>query len=166
MVVAQHDADQPNCSFVIRPNRSLSWRGAQLVFAGMCFVSFGIATACTLMGAWPVLPFAGLEMLILGAGLYLTARRSALCEVVSIHDDVIEIQRGRRAPVPVCSFQRAWARVVMWRPRSGWLPSRLTIRSHGREVEIGAALNEDEREILARELRRAIGWSSGTPLAV
>lgn len=137
-----------------------------MVFAGMCFVSFGIATACTLMGAWPVLPFAGLEMLVLGICLYLTARRGALCEVVSIHDDVIEIQRGRSAPVQVCSFQRAWARVVMWRPRSGWLPSRLTIRSHGREVEIGAELNEDEKESLARELRRVIGWRSATPLAV
>jgi len=33
-------------------------------------------------------------------------------------------------------------------------------------VEIGAALNEDERESLARELRRVIGWSGSTALAV
>jgi uncharacterized membrane protein len=96
----------------------------------------------------------------------LGACRSAGCEVVTIHDDIVEIQKGRRAPQQVCRFQRTWARVNMWRPVSGWLPSRLTIRSHGREVEIGADLNEEERESLARELRRVIGWSGAAPLAV
>ena len=113
-----------------------------------------------------VLPFAGLEMGVLGVCLYLGARRCAVCEVISIRDDVVEIQKGRRAPVQVCRFQRAWARVNMWRPVSGWLPSRLTIRSHGREVEIGADLNEDERESLARELRRVISWNGSAPFAV
>ena len=35
-----------------------------------------------------------------------------------------------------------------WR---GW-PSRLLVGSHGREVEVGAFLNEDERQALARRL--------------
>lgn len=137
-----------------------------MFFAGMCAVSFGIAAGFALIGAWLILPFAGLEMVVLGVGLYLGACRSAACEVVSIHDDVVEIQKGRRAPVQVCRFQRAWARVNMWRPVGGWLPSRLTIRSQGREVEIGADLNEDERESLARDLRRVISWSGTLPFAV
>jgi uncharacterized membrane protein len=166
VVAAYQDADAPNYRFVIRPNRSLSWKGTQLFFAGMCAVSFGIATGFALIGAWLVLPFAGLEMGVLGVCLYLGARRSAACEVVSIRDDVVEIQKGRRAPLQVCHFQRTWARVNMRRPVNGWLPSRLTIRSHGREVEIGADLNEDERESLATELRRVIRWSGSAPFAV
>lgn len=166
VVAAQHEADTSNCRFVIRPNRSLSWKGTQVFFACMCAVSFTIATGCALLGAWLVLPFAGLEMLVLGICLYLAACRSASCEVVSVRDDVVEVQKGRRAPQQVCRFQRTWARVNVWRPASGWSPSRLTIRSHGREVEIGAALNEDERESLARELRRVIGWGGNTPFAV
>ena len=168
MVAAYHDAGTPNYRFVIRPNCSLSWKGAQLFFAGMCAVSFGIAIGFTMMGAWLVLPFAGLEMGVLGVCLYLGACRSAASEVVSIRDDIVEIQirkRGR-APLRVCHFQRTWARVNMWRPVNGWLPSRLTIRSHGREMEIGADLNEDERESLARELRRVISWSGTAPFAV
>lgn len=38
------------------------------------------------------------------------------------------------------------------RHATGWYPSRLTIRSHGREVEVGRCLNEEERERLARDL--------------
>lgn len=119
-----------------------------------------------MIGAWLVLPFAGLVMGVLGVCLYLGTRRCAACELVSTRDDIVEIQKGRRAPLQVCRFQRAWARVNMWRPVGGGLPSRLTRRSHRREVEIGADLNEDERESLARELRRVISWSGTAPFAV
>lgn len=167
MVAAQHEADTPNCRFVIRPNRSLSWKGTQLFFVGMCAVSFGIATGFALIGAWLVLPFAGLEMLVLGACLYQSACRSARCEVVSIDSDVIEVQQGRHGPQRICRFQRAWARVNFRRPVQGWQPSRLTISSHGREVEIGTYLTEEERNLLALELRRGLaGFCPATAWAV
>jgi uncharacterized membrane protein len=50
----------------LSPNCSLTPRGAALFFGSICLVSFSIALAMTLKGLWPVFPFAGLEMALLG----------------------------------------------------------------------------------------------------
>jgi len=53
---------------------------------------------------------------------------------------------------PAVHFHPYWVKVRIepgsWR---GW-PSRLLVGSHGREVEIGVFLNEDERQALAQRL--------------
>jgi len=110
------------------------------------------------MGLWLVFPFAGLEMLALAAGLYVCACRGHECEVIVIDGDKVEVAWGRRRPERRWELQRSWARVVLRRYARGRRPSRLTIRSHGREVEVGARLNEEERERLARDLVLVIGY--------
>ena len=50
---------------VARRNNSLSSTGRIFVFAFLFVVSVGIAGAFALLGAWMILPFAGLEMLVL-----------------------------------------------------------------------------------------------------
>jgi uncharacterized membrane protein len=49
---------------------------------------------------------------------------------------------------------RGWVRIELARPQRRGLPTRLWIRSHGCEVEIGGCLNEAERCRLAEDLRR------------
>lgn len=116
-----------------------------------------IAIGCLLLGAWPVLPFAGLEMLVLAGGLYLLLRHADDYEVVSIRGDVVEVRQGSLTKNEHrYSFQRPWTRAVLRRHAKGWYPSRLTIGSHGREVEVGRCLNEEEREQLAQGLGRFI----------
>ncbi|TAM44471.1 MAG: DUF2244 domain-containing protein [Gammaproteobacteria bacterium] len=53
-------------------------------------------------------------------------------------------------------FERYWTRVRLARSE-GLRPSRLSIGSHGRFVEIGATLDEDARWQLAQRLRRLLG---------
>ena len=69
--------DDVDCSrrFLIRPNCSLQWREVVRFYLGIAAVSFGIAVAFALQGAWLVLPFAGIEMAVLGGALYIVARR-------------------------------------------------------------------------------------------
>ena len=49
-------------------------------------------------------------------------------------------------------FHPYWARLSLQPGRWRGAPSRLLVRSHGREVEIGAFLNDEERRDLARRL--------------
>ncbi len=49
-------------------------RGARLFFAAACVVPIGIAGVLAYKGFWPVLPFAGLEMALLGVGAQRLAR--------------------------------------------------------------------------------------------
>ncbi len=98
MVDIQCSANQCQYCFVLRPNRSMSWRGTLVFFFSLLLLSGCIAVGLTVLGFWLVLPFAGLEMLALGSGLYVVACRCYECEVISISDDSIRIEKGRRYP--------------------------------------------------------------------
>ena len=156
MIAAENDFDQSNCRFIIRPNCSLTWRGTMLFYGGVSVVAMTIAIMFALKGIWLILPFAGIELIALGACLYITSCKASECEVVHIQQDIVRVERGRFRPHHQVEFLRAWARVDLKTHQQAWYPSRLTIRSMGKEVEIGARLNEEERLQLARELRQRL----------
>jgi uncharacterized membrane protein len=145
-----------HCHWVIRPNQSLSWRGALKVYALIALCCMGIGIAFALHGFWPVLPFAGLEVVVLGAAFYLCLSRSQIREVVSVNADVVAVDKGRRQPQQHWECPRAWARISLERSPIAWYPSRLMVAFHDRQVEIGRFLNEEERRGLAVELEQVI----------
>lgn len=156
MVDVQSNAGERQYRFILRPNHSLSWRGSLVFFGSLLLISSAISITFAFLGFWPVVPFAGLEMLALGVCLYLVACRCHECEVISINGDSIRIEKGRGYPRQQWTFGRLWARVVLERCPKAWYPSRLLIRSHGRTVEVGRFLHEEERQRLAAELTRSL----------
>ena len=156
----QRDAQNAN-TFVIRPNAAPPWREIRVFFVLVASVSLTVAVRFALLGFWPILPFAGLELLLLAWALYTTARRAERREVVRVNEDTVEVERGARRPEQRWELQKAWAQVRVIRPRHRLHPSRLMICSHGQQIEIGSFLVEQERLQLARELRSAIGPVAG-----
>lgn len=154
MIAAYWDAGAAEGHLVIRPNNSLSWQSTKGVFAGISILALTIAMLFTMVGAWLVLPFVGIELLALGVCLYLSARNNANCEVVSIHADTVTIERGRGQPQQTFKFNRAWARVDLKTSPVRGYPSSLSLVSHGRGVEIGTCLCEEERRQLASDLKK------------
>lgn len=142
--------------FVLRPNQSMSWRGTLIFFFSLCLVSGSVAIPLTIMGFWLILPFAGLELLLVWLGFYWVAQQCQRCEIIYINDDTIKIEKGKRTLEQEWTLMRIWAHVVLERCPKQWYPSRLMIRSHGQTVEIGHFLNENERLYLACELRRSL----------
>ena len=121
----------------------------------------GIGMLFALYGYWPVLPFAGLEVIVLGIAFYRCLSRSQLREVVTVGSEVVSVEKGRQQPQQRWECPRAWARVVLEHAPIAWYPRRLTVAFQGRRVEIGQFLNEEERGVLADELRQALqrnGW--------
>ena len=110
-----------------------------------------------------ILPFSGLEVLLLGVALYVTAWRGGMREVVLFTEDAILVERGHHRPEEIQRFQRAWAQIVLERSWNSWYPSRLLVRSHGRQAEIGRFLNEQERQGLARLLCSAANRENENP---
>jgi len=103
----------------------------------MASFTIGIALRFFSQGLTLVLPFAGLEVLALGFALYISAWRGGVKEVISITGDKIRIEIGHNSPEQRHELKRAWAQVVLQRSWNNWYPSRLFIRSHGRQIEIG-----------------------------
>ena len=60
----------------VKRHCSISPQGLALVFAALAALSLGIATVFAVLGAWLILPFAGLEVALLVAAFVATARRA------------------------------------------------------------------------------------------
>ena len=138
------------------PNRAMPWHQLIWVYCLIALFSLGVALGFFFQGLTLILPFAGLEVIALGVVLYVSAWRGGSREVIDIADDKVRIETGRTEPAKQYEFERAWVQVVLERSWNSWYPSRLLLRSHGRQVEVGRFLNEQERQGLAKELRKAI----------
>jgi len=108
--------------FSIRPSCALSWRVTKLVvlFFSGCLAVVGVYFAA--LGAWIVLPFAGLELVVLAAGFYLSALASHTREVVEIEGPVPRVLRGRRQLREVAGLPANWARVELRRVPGAGIP--------------------------------------------
>ncbi|MGD9600204.1 MAG: DUF2244 domain-containing protein [Gammaproteobacteria bacterium] len=142
--------------WVIQPHRSLTWREARRwlclvslvpLSSGLLFLAYGIPL---------VLPFAGLEILLLWAAFYYVWYTGQCREVVRLEGGRLVVEKGRDRPTETHQFDSAWVRVELRGQASGWYPSRLCLCSHGREVSLGHFLTEGERAELARSLINAI----------
>ena len=154
-MTAVTEFSDPSCAIefrqVARRNNSLSSTGRLLVFAFLFVVSVGIAAAFAYFGAWLILPFAGLEMLVLYWAFRTIERHARDYELIEISDGEVRIERFEGGATCREAFSRYWARVVV--NRDG---SRLALRSHGRELEIGRVLSDAQRLKLARALQRRL----------
>lgn len=146
---------------LLRPNRSLSRRGGWLLFGVISGFLAIIAVGFALLGAWMILPFAGLEVVLVGAVTAWFARHHDDREWIVLEPTRVRVARrfGRREEQ--FEFQRYWARVRFERCRRRSQPSRLSIGSHGRYVEVGAQVEEEAREVLARKLKGALRAGDG-----
>lgn len=144
----------------LRPNCSLTPRAARIFFASMAAVALGIAGLFAARGLWPVLPFAGVELALLGAALLVSMHDGRRQEVIRILDDRIVIEKRDRKGSRRLEFSRYWARLALLAAPSAGHPSRLLLRSHGRQCEIGAFLTEDARLALKRRLESCLGRGS------
>ena len=70
--------------FIIKPNSSLSWRGNKIFFLMLFCLSFFIAISFAIAGMWMILPFTGLEMILLGSALTYCYIKNSQCEIVKI----------------------------------------------------------------------------------
>jgi uncharacterized membrane protein len=147
----------------IRPNCSLSARGARTFFLSACAPPTLIASYLALRGFWPVLPFAGLEVLLIGWALRVSLERRHHEQRITVTEAEVSVESRRRNSHEQVVFPRHWARVKLRRPAARLHPSRLVIESHGRQCELGSFLTEEERRGLALRLRRLIGRVDESP---
>jgi uncharacterized membrane protein len=145
---------------LVSANCSLTPRMALVFFLGVATGSLSVAMYFVWHGFWPVLPFAGLELAFLGGALWLSQRRGRYREIISVFEDRVCVEKGSGGPEEVFDVPRTWVRVIQERgPRRGH-PGKLYLVSHGRRVEIGYPLTEDERESLGRRVRELLGGNA------
>ena len=156
-------APEDSLHIEIRPNCALSTRAAVLFFLSVCIAPLGIASYLALRGFWPVLPFAGLELVVLGWALRGSLERRFWQQSVTLTPREVSVETRRRGQSAYVVFPRHWAQVKLRRPAASMHPSQLVIESHGRQCELGSFLTEEERRGLALRLQRLIGRVNESP---
>lgn len=154
---------QPEARIEIAPHCSLSPQGARWFLASVCVASLSIALPISLMGFWVVLPFAGLEIAIVAWALRTSMARRHQRQTIIVCEDRVTIEDVSPPNSQRVEFPRHWAQVRIRAGGSPLHPSRLTVESHGRGLEIGHFLNEQERLSLAKRLKRLIGRVAESP---
>jgi len=146
-------ASEPGFNITIKRNCSISPRDLLLVLAFAACVPLGIATGFALAGAWPVLPFAGLEVVALAAAFYLNGRHAADYERIAFSGEKLLVQASDAGHIELHEFDRRWLRLDERRLGSDL---RLMLCSRGGELEIGRHLDTEGRASLAWRLRRSL----------
>jgi len=118
-------------------------------------LSFAIGLAFFLSGAWPVLGFFGADVALVYLAFRLNFRAARAYETIRLTGREIEVVkvdpagRKRRYVLPA-----AWLAIDIEAGHS--MASRLTLRSRGRGLEIGAFLGAEEKSGLAEVLRAGL----------
>lgn len=141
--------------FQSRPNHSLTHRQQQLVFWSLATISFVSASGLTLLGYWPILPFAGLEIGLLAWAWGNLRNREGNYETLTIEGDVIVLEWQDGSSGERREMNRQWARVICDCGTPG-RNCRLSLSSHGRETRVGQYLSDEARLQLAETLRRKL----------
>ncbi len=158
MVTTESNAEGSFWRLVIEPNCSLTWRQSVAFFIGISVLLLSIATVFAVKGYWLIFPFAGLELIALGAGLYVAAHATSRRQVVSITADLVTVEKGklRQGPQSRMDLPRSWTRVLFEHANDQQRSRRLWLGASGRRVEVGEFLTEDEKDGLASYLRRLL----------
>lgn len=142
-------------SAIIKPHRSAGLtvtRTLLLIVAGAWLI---VGTVFVIAGAWPVIPFLGLEIALLAGAFALNNKAASAEETINLTALALTVRRvdhwGKQT---VFSFPPQWLQVNT--DVAGPTGPRLELRSHGRSLFIGSFLLPDERLALARTLRREL----------
>jgi uncharacterized membrane protein len=140
-------------TLVARRNNSLSSGSRLLVWCCLAAVVLAISFGFALSGAWLILPFAGLELIVVGLAFRYMEQHAGDYERMTMHDDQVVIERRVRGSVSRFEFNRHWAQLVISEPR-GTERGRMALRSHGKEVEFGLFLTDEQLAATARRLKK------------
>jgi uncharacterized membrane protein len=149
-------ADSPPFVHVSMPNRSLGPSARRWVLAALAATTLGIAAGALAFGAWPVMPFAGLEVAVLYLAFHVVANHDADFERLEIGEHEVRVEVRDAARITRFVAHRPWARVVF---RERGARCTLGLAYAGRVVPLGRMLSDEGRRRLAGQLR---GWISVT----
>ncbi len=135
------------------PNRSLSPAGRRIFLAIMAVTTLGVAVFAASVGAWPVMPFAGLEVALLVLAFHVIAMHDGDFERLEVGAHEVKVEsRDARSFTRFVAHQ-PWARIVVSERGER---CTLGLAYGSRLVPLGRLMSDEGRRSLALELRGRI----------
>jgi uncharacterized membrane protein len=150
-------------SAVITPHRSLSGTGFLLLMALVGGVSFTGGMFFFLLGAWPVVGFLGLDVLLIYLAFRANYRAAAAFEQVTVTPSELRVRRvTHRGRVSEWTLNPVWTQLDRETHEDFGL-LRLFLVSRGRRLSVAGFLSPKERESFAAALSAALGEARRGP---
>ena len=144
--------------WLLKRNCSLAPRQLLAFYLSLCVLSLGIAAMFWIQGARMVMPFAWIELLGVGAALWVYARHATDSESIVLRGDRLTVEVANGPQVERVEFQPAWVRVEPEHDDQ----SLIELSGQGRRIAVGRFVRPELRGQLAQELRLALRrWQQG-----
>jgi len=144
---------------ILRPNRSITWWENKLFIFAMSLPIFIIAIGWSILGAWPILPFAGIDFLLLAYCSYHICYRNYQHDWIKIDQYKITIHRGvnHRLGQKVTDLVLARCDTYLYvaKPVKPLDLPKLRLADNSQDIVIGEFLNKQDREQCCEELKKA-----------
>jgi uncharacterized membrane protein len=157
-------ADEPAlfCA-LITPHRSLSGVGFLVLMAAVGGVSFAAGIVFLILGAWPVVGFFGLDVLLIYWAFRTNYRAARAYEEVTVTASELRVRKvSHRGRVAEWSLNPLWVRLDRDTHEEFGI-ERLFLVSRGRKLPIAGFLGPREKESFADALAAAIGEAKRGP---
>ena len=148
------ETTENNFLIEISPNYSLRGWNRVIFLGSLAFICLSIGVFFFIMGAGLILPFAGLEVILVLTCFYISFRWSQQKEVVYISNEKIKLEKGRLIKEKTWEEYRSF--VVLEVEKNRYNSDEFCFQSKGKRFYFGSFLNDEDKIILKNELKRII----------
>ena len=146
--------NEQSAEITLRPNSSASWAQNRRIIMAVMAVNTLLSIGFIAIGAWLVLPFMGLELLMMYLVMSRLFQTLQIQQIVNLNSQTLSIDVGYRR----CERSWQWPKtnscvLVSVRPHP-WDPLQISLSHCGEQVLIGGFLNKDDSLQLLSILRR------------
>ena len=148
------ETTENNFLIEISPNYSLRGWSRVIFLGSLAFICLSIGVFFFIMGAGLILPFAGLEVILVLTCFYISFPWSQQKEVVYISNEKIKLEKGRLIKEKTWEEYRSF--VVLEVEKNRYNSDEFCFQSKGKRFYFGSFLNDEDKIILKNELKRII----------
>jgi uncharacterized membrane protein len=157
--------DEPTLfSAVLTPHRSLGRTGFVVLMCLIGGISFAAGLVFFIAGAWPVMGFFGLDVLLVYIAFKVSYRSAAAYEQVTMTPSTLTVRKvSHRGKVAEWTLNPVWVRLQREANEEFGL-ERLFLVSHGRRLPVATFLGPQEKASFASALSAALGEARRGPI--
>jgi uncharacterized membrane protein len=150
-------------SAILTPHRSLGGTGFLAVMLLIGGISFAAGLAFFIAGAWPVVGFLGLDVLLVYWAFRASYRSAAAYEQVTMTPSALKVRKvSPRGEIAEWTLNPVWVRLQR-EAHAEFGIERLFLVSHGRRLPVAAFLGPEEKASFADALAAALGEARRGP---
>jgi len=123
----------------------MSWQTNKKILLAIFVVNMTIALAWAMLGAWMILPFAGLEIFLVGLGMYYVSWKLNFKEIIVIEADSMTIQKGVYFPKQEWRWQKSQTSLLKQSSKYRMSAPNLYLAHLDEQVEVASFLNRTEK---------------------